>query len=153
MRSESRHRRCLVTAVGHRRTCWNALRVLPLTAVLFIGATDHMFALPSERPVAMTLRRFELLDQLSGAAESEESNAYLRGVADSLEIANSLLTSRGKERLFCVDRPLDISMLRRILRDRIAFLSNLGQESEAAKNRSGVVVAVLQTLRERFPCR
>lgn len=101
----------------------------------------------------LSLRRFELLDQMSGTTESGEINAYLTAVADSFEIANTVLASSGKERLFCSDTRLDVPLLRRLLRDRIAFLSELGQDTEAVKARSGVVIVLLQALRERYPCR
>lgn len=101
----------------------------------------------------LSLRRFELLDQLSGTRESSEINAYLAAVADTLEITNTVLASSGKPKLFCTDTPLDVPLMRRLLRERIAFLAKLGQDTEAIKARSGVVIVVLQALREKYTCR
>lgn len=101
----------------------------------------------------LTLRRFELLDQFAGSFESSELNAYLAAVADSLELANSFLASGGRERLFCSDVSLDTATLRQILRDRITFLSKIGQDIETMKARSRITTVILQSLRERYPCR
>lgn len=90
---------------------------------------------------------------MSGTRESSEINSYLAAVADSFEIANTVLASSGKDRLFCPDVPLDVPLMRRLLRERIAFLTKLGQDTEALKARSGVVIVLLQALREKFPCR
>lgn len=90
---------------------------------------------------------------MSGTTESGEINAYLAAVADTFEIANTVLASSRKERLFCSDTRLDVSLLRRLLRERIAFLSGLGQDTEVVKARSGVVIVLLQALREKYPCR
>lgn len=94
-----------------------------------------------------------MLDHLSGTSESGEINAYLAAVVDSFEIANTVLASSGKSRLFCADTPLDVPLMRRLLRERIAFLAKLGQDTEALKARSGVVIVLLQALREKYPCR
>ncbi|TXM99884.1 hypothetical protein FV242_24020 [Methylobacterium sp. WL64] len=144
---------CLIIARATSTLFICFLRGLPLWALLLTGFTGKTSPVPSEQSAPWSLRQFELLDQFSGAAESNESNAYLKAVADTLEIANTFLASNGKKRLFCSETALDVSMLRVVVRGRILFLSELGREAQAAKARSGVVVAILQALRERFPCR
>lgn len=101
----------------------------------------------------LSLRRFELLDQLSGTSESSEINAYLAAVADTLDVTNTVLASAGKPKLFCGNPPLDVPLMRGLLRERIAFLAKLGQDTEAIKARSGIVIVLLQALREKYACR
>ncbi len=100
----------------------------------------------------LSLRRFELLDQMSGARESTEINAYLAAVADTLDITNTVLAGSGKAKLFCADTSLDVPLMRRLLRERIAFLAKLGQDTDAIKARSGIVIVIVQALREKYPC-
>ena len=107
----------------------------------------------ADRSGVLSLRRFELLDQFSGTAESSELNFYLRAVADSLVLANAYLASSGKPRLFCSDKAPDIQGLRGIVRDRIRFLGGLGKDTEAIKQRVGVVTVIIERLRETYPCR
>ena len=147
------HTSCLTIARATSTLFLCFLRGLPLWLLLLTGFAGKTSAVPSEQSKPWSLRQLELLDQFSGTVESNESNAYLKSVADSLEITNTFLASNGKERLFCSETALDVSMLRAVVRNRISFLSELGREAEAAKARSGVVVAILQALRERFPCR
>lgn len=150
---KTRHISCLIIAFAVREIFCRIMFVPPLCVLLLTSVVGETSASALERPVPWSLRQFELLDELSGVVESSEGNAYLKAVADSFEITNTLLASNGKERLFCSETALDVSMLRALIRNRISFLSRLGRESEAAKARSGVVVAILQALRERFPCR
>jgi hypothetical protein len=126
----------------------NLLKVI----ALLVLSTTGVKAAPEVSGI-LSLRRFELLDQLSGARESTEINAYLAAVADTLEITNTVLASSGKPKLFCIKTPLDVSLMRLLLRERIAFLANLGQDTETIKTRSGVVIVILQSLREKYPCR
>ncbi len=125
--------------------------LLKIIALLVLSTTGVKAS--TEVSGILSLRRFELLDQLSGARESTEINAYLAAVADTLEITNTVLASSGKPKLFCIKTPLDVSLMRLLLRERIAFLANLGQDTETIKTRSGVVIVILQSLREKYPCR
>lgn len=125
--------------------------LLKVIALLVLSATGVKAS--TEVSGILSLRRFELLDQLSGARESTEINAYLAAIADTLEITNTVLASSGKPKLFCIKTPLDVSLMRLLLRERIAFLGNLGQDTETIKTRSGVVIVILQSLREKYPCR
>ena len=130
------------------------LWTLPVVGLIGIAYVTSAHAASSAGPTSsLTLRRFELLDQLAGSAESSELNAYLAAVGDSLELANNFLASGGRERLFCSESALNAATLRKILRERIVFLSNLGQDTDTMKVRSRVVTVILQILRERYPCR
>lgn len=144
---------CLIIARATSALLRCVLRGLPLWALLLTSFAGKISAVPLNQSAPWSLRHFELLDRFAGTAESNEGNAYLKAVADSLEITNTFLASNGKERLFCSGMPLDVSLLRALIRNRITFLSELGPEAEAAKAHSGVVVAILQALRERYPCR
>lgn len=74
-------------------------------------------------------------------------------VADTLSLSNRYLENDRKPKLFCSDRPILIDQLRGILRERIRSLANLGQNAEQAKERTGVVIAIIQKLRETYPCK
>ena len=106
----------------------------------------------TDKSGSLSLRRFELLDQLSGTHESAELNFYLRATADSLTFANAYLENGRKPKLFCTDAPLGVADLRGIVRDYIAFLRRIGQDTAEVKDKIGVVVIVIQKLRERHPC-
>lgn len=121
------------------------------TLLLAMGITQAQAA--AELSGVLSLRRFELLDQFSGSRESSELNAYLSAVADTLDISNTVLASSGKAKLFCLDTPLTVPLMRGLLRERIAFLAKLGGDTDAIKARSGVVIVILQALREQYPCR
>ena len=126
---------------------------MSLLCALVLLASSGAGGAVAEVSGVLSLRRFELLEQLAGARESSEINASLAAVADTLEIANTVRASSGKAKLFCADTPLDVPLMRRLLRERIAFLAKLGQDTEAIKTRSGVVIVILQSLRETYPCR
>ena len=74
-------------------------------------------------------------------------------VTDSLSLSNRYLENDRKPRLFCSDQPISIDQLRGIVRDRIKSLAMLGQDAEQAKERTGVVIAIIQKLRETYPCK
>ena len=101
----------------------------------------------------LSLRDYETQDQLSGARESGELNAYLKGVADSLTFANAYLQGGGKPKLFCTGDTLDAPAMRAILDRHIAFLASIGQNAVEVKRRTGVVTILIQRLREAYPCR
>ena len=128
------------------RSVW--LRLSVLLGVLAASASPA-----AERTGVLSLRRFELLDQLSGMSQSSEVDYYLRGISDGLAFANASLESSGKARLFCTKAPPEIPELRGMLREQIAFLARIGPEAEHAKERTGAVAIILQKLRQKYPCR
>lgn len=135
---------------GYHQISWGLATFVGITMSMQLGvASGHAAA---ETSGILSLRRFELLDHLSGAKESSEINAYLAAVVDTFEITNTVLATSQKERLFCPDMPLNVPLMRRLLRERIAFLSRLGQDTEDVKARSGIVIVLLQALREKYPC-
>ena len=74
-------------------------------------------------------------------------------VTDSLSLSNRYLENDRKPRLFCSDQAISIDQLRGIVRERIKSLAMLGQDAEQAKERTGVVIAIIQKLRETYPCK
>ena len=74
-------------------------------------------------------------------------------VTDSLSLSNRYLENNRKPRLFFSDQPISIDQLRGIVRNRIKSLAMLGQDAELAKERTGVVIAIIQKLRETYPCK
>lgn len=124
-----------------------------LSVLLVATWTATLPAAAAERSAVLSLRRFELLDRLSGIDESSELNFYLKAVADSLTFANVYLGAGGQRKLFCTNDPLDVPQIRRILRERIEFLSRIGKDSDATKERIGAVTVVIERLRETYPCR
>ena len=129
------------------------MRCVWLTLSLWVGVLAVSCGVAAERSGVLSLRRFELLDQLSAMSQSSEVDFYLRGIADGLAFANASLESDGKARLFCAKAPPDVPELRGMLREQIAFLSRIGQNTEQAKERTGAVAIILQKLRQRYPCR
>lgn len=121
--------------------------------VLLVGLLAVPPSLAAERSGVLSLRRFELLDQLSAMGQSSEVDYYLRGIADGLAFANASLESNGKARLFCAKAPPEIPELRAMLREQIAFLGKIGETADEAKERTGAVAIILQKLRQRYPCR
>lgn len=109
--------------------------------------------LAAERSGTLSLRKFELLDQLSAMDQSPEADFYLRGISDGLAFANASLESNGKPRLFCATMPTDVPELRSMLREQITFLARIGRKTEHAMERTAAVAIILQKLREKYPCR
>ncbi len=88
---------------------------------------------------------------LFGLEGSSEINAYLAAVVDYVRDHQHDPGQFAEDRLFCPDTPLTVPLMRRLLRERIAFLSRLGQDTEDVKRRSGIVIVLLQALRESIP--
>ena len=107
----------------------------------------------AERSGVLSLRRFELLDRLSPMEQSSEVDFYLRGISDGLAFANASLQSSGKAPIFCAEVSPDIAEFRAILRERIEFLTKIGQNAEQAMERTGAVAIILQKLRQKYACR
>lgn len=128
-----------------KRNVWRSLLTASVLTVSLSSA--------AERPGALSLRRFELLDRLSGTDQSSEVNFYLRGILDGLAFANASLESSGKARLFCANVSPDIPELRAMLREQIELLAKIGQNTEQAMERTGAVAIILQKLRQKYPCR
>ena len=120
---------------------------------LLVGVLAASFSFAAERSGVLSLRRFELLDQLSAMGQSSEVDFYLRGISDGLAFANASLESGGKARLFCAKVPPEVPELRAMLREQIAFLGTIGQNTDEAKERTGAVAIILQKLRQKYPCR
>ena len=140
---------------GNRGIAWGAAAGLAALASIALSVPLGVAAgqAAAETSGILSLRRFELLDHFSGSKESSEINAYLAAIVDTFEITNTILASSQKDRLFCPDTPLTVPLMRRLLLERIAFLSRLGQDTEDVKARSGIVIVLLQALREKYPCR
>ena len=128
------------------RSVWSGM-------VLLIGVLAVLPGTSAERSGVLSLRRFELLDQLSAMSQSSEVDYYLRGIADGLAFANASLESSGKPRLFCAKASPEVSELRGMLREQIELLRRIDQNTDQAKERTGAVAIILQKLRQKYPCR